>query len=127
MLRAAGVAKTKAQARRRVELAVKERKRPRKDAANRRRARRRSGRGGRTRSTRAWTPPIDHLRREDGYVAELDPLELGYASMGLGAGRSRSEDAVDWGAGIRLHVQRGDQVRAGDALATLYASRECIC
>ena len=57
-----------------------------------------------------------------GYVTDIDPLELGYASMGLGAGRSRAEDSVDAGAGIRLHVQRGDQVREGDALATLYTS-----
>jgi pyrimidine-nucleoside phosphorylase len=58
----------------------------------------------------------------DGYLTDLEPLELGYASMGLGAGRSRAEDAVDPGAGIRLHVQLGDRVRKGDALATLYTS-----
>jgi thymidine phosphorylase len=62
----------------------------------------------------------------EGYVTKLDALELGYASMGLGAGRSRSEDAVDWGAGIRLHVQRGDRVGKGDALATLYTSRRAL-
>jgi pyrimidine-nucleoside phosphorylase len=58
----------------------------------------------------------------DGYLTDLEPLELGYASMGLGAGRSRAEDAVDPGAGIRLHFQLGDRVRKGDALATLYTS-----
>jgi len=55
-------------------------------------------------------------------VRDLDPLELGYASVGLGAGRSRADDVVDPGAGIRMHVQRGDRVRAGDDLATLYTS-----
>jgi pyrimidine-nucleoside phosphorylase len=62
----------------------------------------------------------------DGYVTNLDPLELGYASMGLGAGRGRAEDAVDPGAGIRLHVQLGDAVRKGDELATLYASQRSL-
>ncbi len=57
-----------------------------------------------------------------GYVREIDPLELGYASVGLGAGRTRAEDPVDPGAGIRLHLQRGDRVAAGQELATLYSS-----
>jgi len=59
----------------------------------------------------------------DGYVTDIDPLELGYASMDLGAGRLRAGDAVDPGAGIRLHVQLGHRVRAGDEIATLYTSK----
>ncbi len=58
-----------------------------------------------------------------GFVSRIDPLEMGHASMGLGAGRSRAEDTVDAGAGIRLHVCVGDRVRPGDPLATLYSSR----
>ena len=58
-----------------------------------------------------------------GFVTAVDPLELGYASMGLGAGRTRVEDAVDPGAGIVLHAHLGDQVKAGDTLATLYTSK----
>ena len=56
-------------------------------------------------------------------MTNIDPLELGYASMGLGAGRQRTEDEVDPGAGVRLHVQVGDRVAAGDELATLYTSK----
>lgn len=58
----------------------------------------------------------------DGVVTDIDPLELGYTSMGLGAGRGRADEAVDWGAGARLHVSLGDSVRRGDPLATLYSS-----
>ena len=64
--------------------------------------------------------------QSDGYVSAIDPLELGYASMGLGAGRTRAEDAVDPGAGIRLHVRIGDSVRLGDELATLHASKRSL-
>jgi len=60
----------------------------------------------------------------EGYITGIDPLELGHASMGLGAGRLRAEDSVDPGAGIRLHAQIGDRVSSGDQLATLYASRK---
>ena len=55
----------------------------------------------------------------DGYVAAIDPLEIGYASMGLGAGRTRAEDLVDPGAGIELHVGVGDRIRMGDAVYLL--------
>ena len=122
MLRAAGVAKTRAQALQRVELAVTD------GTALRKMQQIVKAQGGdpsvveepgrlavaRHRSTVA--------AKSSGYVTDIDPLELGYASMGLGAGRNRAEDAVDPGAGIRLHIQVGDRVRAGDELATLYAS-----
>lgn len=62
----------------------------------------------------------------DGFVGEIDALEVGYASMGLGAGRTRAEDAVDPGAGIRLHVRLGDRVQTGEALATLYSSKKAL-
>lgn len=34
------------------------------------------------------------------------------------------EDTIDPAAGIRLHVQVGDEVHKGDALMTLYADSE---
>lgn len=58
----------------------------------------------------------------DGFVTDIDPLELGLVSVGLGAGRATTEDSVDPGAGIALHAKVGDRVRAGDPLATLYTS-----
>lgn len=55
-----------------------------------------------------------------GFVFQLDALALGVSSWRLGAGRERKEDAVQFGAGIELHHQLGDEVAAGDALMTLY-------
>ncbi len=62
----------------------------------------------------------------DGYVGEVDPLGIGYASMALGAGREQADQTVDPGAGIQMHVTRGDAVRKGQPLATLYASRRSL-
>jgi pyrimidine-nucleoside phosphorylase len=126
MLRTAGVSKTKAQALRRVKQALTDGSAL---AKMRQIVEAQGGDSGvvdapdqlavaRHRSTVA--------AMADGYVTGLDPLELGYASMGLGAGRGRAEDAVDPGAGIRLHVQLGDPVRTGDELATLYASQRSL-
>jgi thymidine phosphorylase len=55
-----------------------------------------------------------------GHVFQLDALSLGISSWRLGAGRERKEDQVQFGAGIELHRQVGDQVSAGDALMTLF-------
>ena len=55
-----------------------------------------------------------------GYLNELDALAVGTASWRLGAGRARKEDPVQFGAGIVLHVKRGDKVTAGEPLMTLY-------
>ena len=57
-----------------------------------------------------------------GYVRKLDALDLGVASMKLGAGRTQAEDDVDPTAGLVLHVERGERVTKGQPLATLHAS-----
>jgi pyrimidine-nucleoside phosphorylase len=59
-----------------------------------------------------------------GTLTVLDAGEIGLAAVELGAGRSRKEDAVDPAAGLLLRKKVGDQVRAGEGLAELYASSE---
>ena len=54
-----------------------------------------------------------------GTVQGIEALGIGTASWSLGAGRQRSQDPVQAGAGVLLHVQSGEQVRAGQRLATL--------
>ena len=55
----------------------------------------------------------------DGVLVELDALSVGVAAWRLGAGRARKEDAVQAGAGIRMHAKPGALVRAGEPLMTL--------
>lgn len=64
--------------------------------------------------------------RKAGFITDVDAMEVGYASMGLGAGRIRAEQDVDPGAGVRLAARVGDQVRAGDEIATVYASKRAL-
>ena len=61
---------------------------------------------------------------QSGYVCHMDAEQIGIASMKLGAGRARKEDALDYSAGIILQKKYGDKVEAGDVLATLCAGRE---
>ena len=60
------------------------------------------------------------LAPEDGVLTQLDALQVGTASWRLGAGRARKEDPVQFGAGITLHAQQGQVVKAGTPLMTLH-------
>ncbi len=59
-----------------------------------------------------------------GFVARFDALGIGRASLALGAGRQRKDDAIDPGAGVELLVAVGDEVAAGQPVARLYGERE---
>jgi pyrimidine-nucleoside phosphorylase len=64
------------------------------------------------------------LAEQDGYILENDAEKIGSASVLLGAGRQKKEDAIDFAAGIVLHKKRGDFVHKGESLATFYGAPE---
>jgi len=59
-----------------------------------------------------------------GYIAAMQCEQIGTACVILGGGRERKEDAVDPAVGIVLHKKVGDQVAAGESLATIYYNAE---
>ncbi|MFR0637203.1 thymidine phosphorylase [Arthrobacter sp. LS16] len=59
------------------------------------------------------------LAAAEGVLLKLDAMDIGLAAWTLGAGRARKEDAVQAGAGVRLHVKPGALVRRGEPIATL--------
>jgi thymidine phosphorylase len=63
---------------------------------------------------------------EDGYVGELDTMELGWAVQRLGAGRERPGESVDLHAGIEFHARHGARAEKGQPFATLYATNETM-
>ena len=66
-------------------------------------------------------PPQVLVRAErSGYVNGIDAEKVGRATMLLGAGRDRVEDAVDHAVGVVLQVKPGMQVHAGDALVEVH-------
>ncbi len=60
--------------------------------------------------------------KKSGVVFHQDAEKYGIAACMLGAGRLRVEDTVDPAAGIVLYKKCGDDVRAGDIIAVLYAN-----
>lgn len=60
----------------------------------------------------------------EGYLTRMETGEIGTAAVMLGAGRSRKDDPIDLGAGIRLLAKTGDFVEKGQPLAVFSAARE---
>jgi thymidine phosphorylase len=62
--------------------------------------------------------------KASGYIAAINPREIGFGLIDLGAGRRKSSDPVDHSAGIVFQKQVGDKVSKGDALAVAQWSEE---
>lgn len=62
----------------------------------------------------------------DGYLFAMDTERCGLASVALGAGRAKKDDAIDHSAGIVLVAKPGAAVRAGDVVATLHAASDSL-
>jgi len=61
---------------------------------------------------------------EDAYISRIDAWKIGHASVQLGVGRNRTEDAVCPTAGVEFHHKRGSRVKAGDKIMTVWAADE---
>jgi pyrimidine-nucleoside phosphorylase len=60
--------------------------------------------------------------RAGGFIARIDAGKVGRAGVDLGVGRNRTEDAVSPAAGVMFHRKRGDAVKPGDTVMTVWAA-----
>ena len=65
---------------------------------------------------------IPVLAKEEGYVKELNALEIGIGAMLLGAGRENKEASIDFGVGVEVIKKVGDMVNINEPLAYLYSN-----
>ncbi|MEB1808751.1 MAG: pyrimidine-nucleoside phosphorylase [Bacillaceae bacterium] len=63
---------------------------------------------------------------ESGYISKIVADKIGLAAMTLGAGRATKESVIDLAVGIILHKKIGDQVKEGEAIATLHSNSENV-
>jgi hypothetical protein len=57
----------------------------------------------------------------DGVVAQVEPRAIGRGITAMGGGRTKVEDTVDPAVGFVITARPGDVVRAGEPLATIFA------
>ena len=61
------------------------------------------------------------LAPASGFISDIDAETVARAAFNLGAGRAKTDDAIDMSAGVLLSVAHGDRVEKGQTLAKLFA------
>ncbi len=54
-----------------------------------------------------------------GFITFIDTYQAGMFTVDLGAGRKRSDDVIDYAAGVMFDRRTGDEVRAGETIARI--------
>ncbi|WP_423362817.1 pyrimidine-nucleoside phosphorylase [Mycoplasma sp. P36-A1] len=67
---------------------------------------------------------LEIVSDKEGYLHEVNALELGQVALELGAGRHTKEDNIDFSAGIVLKHKINDYINKGDIVGTLYTNKE---
>ena len=66
---------------------------------------------------------INVLSEKEGYLKEINALEIGKLSCKLGSGRVKKEDNIDYDAGVILKKEVGSYVKKGDILCIVEAMK----
>ena len=64
--------------------------------------------------------------QKTGYIGCIQTRQLGICSCMLGAGRLKTEDKIDWTAGITIYKKTGDVVKKGDIVAKLFYNKAAV-
>ena len=69
---------------------------------------------------------IEVKASSNGYIKEINALEIGEAAMKLGAGRATKEDIIDLSAWIILNKKVGSYVNQNETLCVVHTNKENI-
>lgn len=67
---------------------------------------------------------IEYKAKTDGYVKAIQAETVGKACLVLGGGRRTKEDVINSSVGLFLNKKKGEKVKAGEAVVTIYAESE---
>jgi len=59
---------------------------------------------------------------QDGYIAAINAMEVGLATVALGAGREKKGEPIDPAVGVVLRKKVGEHVKEGEPLLTIHAN-----
>ena len=62
------------------------------------------------------------MAKKDGYIQEINAEEIGKVACGLGAGRVKKEDIIDYSVGVILNKKVADKVSKGDILGYIHSN-----
>ena len=64
---------------------------------------------------------VEVVAPASGFISDIDAETVARSAFNLGAGRAKTDDAIDMSAGVLLSVAHGDRVEKGQTLAKLFA------
>ena len=62
------------------------------------------------------------MAKQDGYIQEINAEEIGKVTCGLGAGRVKKEDIIDYSVGVILNKKVADKVSKGYILGYIHSN-----
>ena len=66
----------------------------------------------------------DYISPQQGWISSINAFEVGTTAVQLGAGRFKSEDKIDFKAGIRFYKKAGDKENKGTPILTVFTDRK---
>jgi len=69
---------------------------------------------------------VEVLSEKEGFIMDINAMDIGKAAMRLGAGRETKEDEVYLDVGLDLHKKIGSYVKKGESIATLYVREKGV-
>ena len=67
------------------------------------------------------------IAKQDGFIQEINAEEVGKVACGLGAGRVKKEDSIDYTVGIVFKKKVSDKVSKGETLGYIHANNSEKC
>lgn len=67
---------------------------------------------------------MEYKAKTDGYVKAIQAENVGKACLVLGGGRRTKEDVINSSVGLFLNKKKGEKVKAGETVVTIYADSE---
>jgi pyrimidine-nucleoside phosphorylase len=67
---------------------------------------------------------MEYKAKADGYVKVIQAEAVGKACLSLGGGRRTKEDIINSAVGLFLNKKKGEKVKAGETVVTIYADSE---
>lgn len=67
---------------------------------------------------------VEYISPQNGWIESINAFEVGTTAVHLGAGRLKSDDRIDYKAGIRFHKKAGQKVEKGTPIFTIYTDKK---
>ena len=64
------------------------------------------------------------ISKNSGYIQEMNAESIGKVACGLGAGRVKKEDNIDYSVGIKINKKVADKIEKGEVIGYIYSNSQ---